>query len=241
MSVRKLTALGLLAMMLVAAALFAGRGQARPGLTVVRLSTAQSEFQAGVLNSGNWGEFNGGVHEVNNDNYVVGNFTGNGGLRVRNYFSFDASLLPGCARSASLQVPFPPGAGSGDAGFSTAGALYVLRDVATDAFTLNQTSGPNLAIFDDLGSGATYGSKFVPTVGPYSAEAFVIPLNTPAAIHDLNTAFLSGRFFSVGGMIAGEPVNTWILGMTPPVGPPPLFAERPTNLLVTVGPCNVGS
>jgi hypothetical protein len=172
---------------------------------------------------------------------VVGNFTGNGGLRVRNYFSFDASLLPGCARSASLQVPFPPGAGSGDQGFSTAGALYMLHDVATDAFTLNRTGGPDPAIFDDLGSGAVYGSKLVPTVGPYRAEAFVIPLNMPAALHDLNTAFSSGGFFSVGGMIAGEPVDTWILGETPPVGPPPLFAERPASLLVTVGPCNFAS
>jgi hypothetical protein len=241
MSVRKLTALGLLATLLIVAALFAAQGKARSSLAVVKLSTAQSEFHPGILNSGNWAEFGGGLHEVNNDNYVVGNFTGNGGLRVRNYFSFDASLLPGCARSASLQVPFPPDAGSGDQGFSTAGALFVLHDVSTDAFTLNQTGGPNLAIFDDLGSGAVYGSKFVPTVGPYGAEAFVIPLNTPAGIHDLNSAFLSGGFFSVGGMLAGEPINTWIFGRTPPVGPPPLLAERPTNLLVTVGPCNFRS
>jgi hypothetical protein len=103
MSVQKLTALSLLTTLLIAAGLFAGRGQARSSLAVVKLSTAQSEFHPGILNSGNWAEFGGGLHEVNNDNYVVGNFTGNGGLRVRNYFSFDASLLPGCARSASLR------------------------------------------------------------------------------------------------------------------------------------------
>jgi hypothetical protein len=112
--------------------------------------------------------------------------------------------------------------------------------VATDAFTLNQTGGPNLAVFEDLGTGAVYGSRFLPTVGPYKAEAFVIPLG-PAAVRDLNGAFSNGGFFSVGGMLAGEPIDTWIFGRTPPVGPPPLFAERPSSLLVTIGPCNFGS
>jgi hypothetical protein len=239
MTVRKLVALGLLATMLIAAGLLVAQAEARSSLVVVRLSTDQGEFQPGIPNSGNWAEFGGGGHEVNNPNYVVGNFGPlAGGLRVRNYFTFDASLLPGCARSATLQVPVSPGGGSGDFGFSKAGALFVLHDVSTDAFTLNQTGGPNLAIFDDLGTGAVYGSRFLPTVGPFGAEAFVVPLNTPAAVRDLNSAFLSGGFFSVGGMLAGEPDDTWILGRTPPVGPPPLLALRPTSLLVTVGPCS---
>jgi hypothetical protein len=115
-----------------------------------------------------------------------------------------------------------------------------VHDVSTDPVTLNTTGGPNVAIFDDLGSGAVYGSKFEPTAPPYAGDAFVIPLNSRAAIQDLNTAAFTDSFFSVGGMIAGEPPETWLFGLTPSINPT-TGLKRPVNLLVTVGPCSFRS
>jgi hypothetical protein len=225
MSLRKLVALGLVAAALVVAALLAAQARARSS-SVVKLSTDQSEFAPGTLNNGWWD--NTGFHLVGLDNY----FAGNSVIRHRDFFTFDASLLPGCARSASLQVPISTFAPSP----STAGGLYVMHDVSTDPITLNTTGGPNVSIFDDLGSGAVYGSKFEPTAPPYAGDAFVIPLNTPAALHDLNAAAVTDSFFSIGGMIAGEPPETWLFGSTPVINPT-TGLKRPVNLLVTVGPC----
>jgi hypothetical protein len=250
MSVRKLATLGVTATALVVSAVFAAQLQARSSFATVRLSTGQGEFQPGTLNNGWWND--AGLHQLSHDNYIVGNDTQEGGEGVtRDFFTFDTSAVTGCARSATLQIPwispgpapgFPPPflPGSGDRpGGSPAGGLYMVHDVSTDPFTLNATSGPNTAIFDDLGTGAVYGSRFLQTVGPYAAEAAVVAVNTSAALHDLNRAIRSGGFFSVGGMIAGEPTNTWTFAFTP------VFdgngVNRPVSLLVTVGPCSSGS
>jgi hypothetical protein len=62
------------------------------------LSTSQSEFTPGLLNNGLWNSF--GQHLINNfDNYAVGR---NVAPQLRDFFTFDASLLGGCARSARL-------------------------------------------------------------------------------------------------------------------------------------------
>jgi hypothetical protein len=226
MSLRKPATLALIAAALVVAALLAAQAQARSSFLVVKLSTDQSEFAPGTLNNGWWDST--GSHTIGLDNY----FAGNSVLSHRDFFTFDASLLPGCARSASLQLPIQTFASSP----STAGALYVLHDVSTDPVTLNTTGGPNVAIFDDLGTGAAYGSKFEPTAPPYAGDAFVIPLNASAFIPDLNAAALTDSFFSIGGMIAGEPPETWLFGGTPSINPT-TGLKRPVNLLVTVGPC----
>jgi hypothetical protein len=233
MSLRKLTALGLVATTLVAGALLAGRAEAR-SLATFTLTTDQSEFSQGLLTSGWWNS--NGTHRVDLDNYCVGNGC-TAGLILRDFFSFDASLLPGCARSATLQIPTQFNSGSGDFFGSTAGGTLVLHDVSTDPLTLNTTAGPNPAIFDDLGTGAFYGSRFFPTVAPYASDSFTLTLSL-AAIHDLNAAFLKNDFFSIGGMIAGEPPTTWLFGFTPILGP---HGKRPVNLIVTIGTCGPGS
>lgn len=232
MSLRKLVAVGLLATALVVTALFAARAQARSTLPMVKLSTADSEFAPGTLNNGWWNI--AGAHVIGNDNYTVGNRLGQ---TWRDFFTFDASLLPGCARSVTLQIPTSSFSGSGDNGGATTGGNLVLHDVSTDPVTLNTTAGPDLTIFNDLGTGAFYGSRFLPTVGPYAGDSFTLTLST-AAIHDLNTAALDGDFFSIGGMIAGEPAETALFGFTPVIGP---LGKRPVNLLVTLGACTFSS
>jgi hypothetical protein len=226
MSLRKPAALGLLATALIVTALFAARAQARSSQVFETLSTSQSEFAPGILNNGWWSST--GTHILNNDNYGVGMAQG---LTVRDFFTFDASLLGGCARSARLQIP--RGLESGEIGGATTGATLALHDVSTDALTLNRTTGPNLAIFVDLGTGASYGSRFFPTAPPFVSDSFVAYLNA-AGVQALNAAFLAGGFFSIGGMLLGEPVNTFLFGLTPMIGP---LGKRPVNLVVTTGAC----
>ena len=218
MTVRKLGAMGLLATALIAAALFAARAEARSAQTVVKLSTSQSEIAPGSFNQGWWAST--GLHFISFENYIVGD-DGSRFAPFRNFFIFDASLLPGCARNASLQIPRH--VGSGDEGLATTGALYTLHDVSTDPVTLKTGSG-NVAVFDDLGSGAFYGSTFLPTVAPYASDSFIVPLNA-TGLAALNAAALSDALFSVGGMIAGEPVNTYLFGFS---------GGLPVNLIVTV-------
>jgi hypothetical protein len=225
MHFRKLVALGLTAAALAVAALFAAQAGARPAFMTVTLQTSQSEFSPGVLNNGWWDDT--GIHTPNG-NYIVGQL----GPVFRDFFTFDASLLSGCARAAKLQIP--RGDGSGDIGGAATGAFFELHDVTTDLLTLNTGTGPDTAIFDDLGSGASYGGRFLPTGAPYAADSFVITLNT-AAVHDLNAAFLNSDFFSIGGMITGEPFFTFLFGGTPVFTPTDV--ARPVNLIVTVGPC----
>jgi hypothetical protein len=129
MSLRKPAALGLLATALIVTALFAARAQARSSQVFETLSTSQSEFAPPFLNTGFWTNF--GAH--GRDGYTVGRFTV---TTLRDYFTFDASLLGGCARSARLQIP--RGLESGDLpGGATTGTTLVLHDVSTDALTLN--------------------------------------------------------------------------------------------------------
>ena len=230
MTLRRLAVLGLLATALIVTALFAARAQARSAAPVVTLRTTDSEFTPGTQNAGWWDD--AGFHGVGNDNYEVGVAPDLTPEILRNFFTFDASTVPGCARNARLQIPSGPGSGSGDFGGVTTGAFYALHDVETDALTLNTTSG-DVAVFDDLGSGASYGTTFEPTVAPYRSDSFVVTLNG-AGLADLNSAILSGDFFSVGGMIAGEPDLTSLFGFTPIAGP---SGDRSVNLLITIGPC----
>jgi hypothetical protein len=215
--------LGLVTAVLIVTALFAAQAQARSTLSVQRLSTNQSEFTPDIQNRGWWDDT--GSHELGNDNYLAGL----DGRVFRDFFSFDASRLSGCARSATLQIP--RGLESGEDGFATTGATLVLHDVSTDALTLNATAGPNVGIFDDLGTGAVYGSRFFLTAPPFAGDAFVVTLNG-AALQGLNAAVQSGGFFSIGGMLLDETVvDTFLFAVTQSN-----FNRRPVTLLVTTGP-----
>jgi hypothetical protein len=227
MSYGKRAALGLLTAALVVTSVLAARAQARGAYQVVTLSTNQSEIVNGFQNEGWWTE--AGIHIVTDDNYFTGSL---GGENFRDFFIFDASLVQGCARRAVLQVPH--GDGSGDLGMVATGALLALHGVTTDPVVLKSGRAVSPEIFTDLGDGASYGSFFEPTAAPYKAEVFVVTLSA-AGLADLNAAIRARSFFSVGGMIVGEPVNTALFFDTPILDA--AGSKRPTNLLVTVGPC----
>jgi hypothetical protein len=227
MSHGKRAGLGLLTAALVVTAVLAAGAQARGAYQVVTLSTNQSEIVSGFQNEGWWDE--AGLHIVTDDNYFAGSV---GGENFRDFFTFDASRVPGCARNATLQVPH--GHGSGDLGMVATGALLALHGVTTDPVLLKSGKGVSPEIFTDLGDGTFYGSFFEPTAAPYRAEVFLATLNG-AGLADLNAAIRARSFFSLGGMIVGEPADTALFFDTPIVDA--AGHKRPTNLLVTVGPC----
>jgi hypothetical protein len=161
--------------------------------TVQTLTTSQSAFDPGVKNQGWW---SGTIaNNDSNDNYIV-----TAGSE-RDFFTFDARSA--CrALGATLRLTR----------FDQTGPLtFSLWDVATPAPVLNANDGTSQTIYDDLGSGTTFGSF---TVAPGSAtDVLSFPLNA-AGVAAFNAA--RGGFFSVGGSAAPE---GYVYGFSgPPAG-----------------------
>jgi hypothetical protein len=150
-------------------------------------STSDSQFDPGVDNQGWWSDTS--FNQDNNDNY----FTGRDVFTVhRSFFSFDLSLLTGTVVSARLEVVRYLYSSRDDS------EVLGLFDVSTDAATLNNNTGVSAAIYNDLGTGTSYGTFVVNRHSFSDTETFNFLLN-PAAIVDINAA--RGGFFSIGGAI----------------------------------------
>jgi Tol biopolymer transport system component len=179
----------------VAAWRAAGPGPA-PQIEV--FSTSGRPFTPGVRNQGWWNWNPNGVNQDHNDNYFVGVSDEDEG-EYRNFFTFDLSSLTGQVISARLEIT-RFGYGSPDPS-ETLG----LFDVSTDARTLNNNVGVSAAIFEDLGTGTSYGTVEVSRSGE-PADVLSVPLNA-AAVADINAA--AGGFFSIGGrLLSAEPHQT---------------------------------
>lgn len=155
------------------------------------LNTSDGQFDPGVDNQGWWSpSFS---NNDGNDNYFVGTFDG-GTTQLRNFFTFDLSGVSLAGHNivgAVLQVR--RGSGSGNPT-----ETITFFHVATAAATLNANDGISTAIFDDLGTGTSYGTYSVSTTGnPDSLVSFQLGA---AAIADITTAAGAG-FFSVGGAL----------------------------------------
>ena len=195
--------------------LLAFEGVAAP----VTLSTADNPFTPGVLNQGFWSDTR--AEAQGNDNY----FTGYLEEAVvpntaRGYFSFDLSSLSGSVDAATLQIRL--GGSESPDSVETLG----LFDVSTDANTLSTRGVVDLGIYDDLGSGASYGTLDI-TVGQSRDTILQIPLS-PAALADVNASL--GSFFSVGATLltlGQTQVNEFVFGNS--IG-------RPNQLVLNVVP-----
>ena len=160
----------------------------------VTLDTSTSEFTPGTRNQGWWSPTDGNAN--NNASYIVGSLSvGNTNFQFNNFFTF---LLPeelGTITSANLLVERGVGTGPAD-------LTYNLWDVSTPASVLNDKANnlPNAAIYNDLGSGTSYGSFLVSTSGN-STDILNFSLNANA-LADLNTHISDGGFFSIGGSIS---------------------------------------
>jgi hypothetical protein len=130
------------------------------------------------------------------DNYFVGALEGD---ILRCFFTFDLAALDVAGKdvvAARLEVTRYE--------FSSPYGLEMLGlfDVSTDAVILNQKSGTDLTIWEDLGSGTNYGLfPVTPLVSIYDRwQTAVYDLNV-AALADIQAA--AGGFFSIGGSLQG--------------------------------------
>ncbi|MEM9342474.1 MAG: VPLPA-CTERM sorting domain-containing protein [Pseudomonadota bacterium] len=153
------------------------------------IGTDEGLVSPGRDNQGWWNDTFGNSNS-NNDNYIVG--MSSGGSEYRNYFTFDLSGLVGqVITSIELQVR--------RYGQTSAGN-YTLWDVDTSAADLAQRNTLDTSIFNDLGSGDSYGSTFVATGG--STNDVISFTLSGDAIADANAAI--GGYFSVGGTFDGS-------------------------------------
>lgn len=153
--------------------------------------TSSSRFDQGAKNQGWWSSTV--PNDTLNDNYLVGRLDSS---RIhRNFFTFDLSSLSLSERTltaASLELTRFSFAGD------ATGETYGLFDVSTDAATLNNNNGLNPGIFNDLGSGTSYGTFGVAPYDHSPTETLRFELNQ-AALRDISAA--TGGFFSIGGAL----------------------------------------
>lgn len=148
---------------------------------VITYSTAQSPFDAGVLNQGWWSATRSNTDS--NDNHYTGVA---GSDSLRSFYTFDLSQLVGTVTSATLRIQ------RGDQGGNVNVKFY---DVSTTASVVNNNSGVSSTIFDDLGTGNSYGS-FQVSDGAFNTY-LSFSLNAQA-LTDINA---TTGFFTIGAMV----------------------------------------
>lgn len=152
------------------------------GATTQLFNTSENRFDTDIDNQ-SWWTASGDSNFDLNDNYILRD-------DHRNFFTFDLTRLRKRALAATLQVRR----------YSYRGQeteTIEFFDVTTDAATLNNNVGPNQAIYDDLGSGVSYGRFEVSSVGN-NTDILSFSLNEDA-VADINAAV--GGFFSIGGVL----------------------------------------
>jgi hypothetical protein len=163
---------------------------------ILIFDTSDSQFDVGVDNQGYWSDTLSNYDE--NDNYSLGiNFSGD---FSRNFFSFDLSTQNLPVISATLELTRFNYLSSAES------ETFGLFDVSTDAATLNNNVGTSESIYNDLGSGVSYGQFEVLSEG-LSTDELSFELNA-AALSDINAA--KGGWFSIGGALLsfGSPVGS---------------------------------
>jgi hypothetical protein len=169
------------------------------GSTMV-LNTTSNEFNPGSANQGWWSPTSGNSN--NNDNYIAGT---TGGSQYNDYFSFDLDPV----RATGLAIKNVTLNTEKFMVFSDTGKTfqdYALFDVSTDAATLsNKSSGPNAAIFTDLGTGKNYGSYTIPVDNTIDSTILSLGLDNQAVL-DINAALAGPTFFSIGGTLIPQSV-----------------------------------
>ena len=162
-----------------------------------------------ALDSGQYvfNPFIGASHDPSNTNYLSGK---SGEPESRNFFVFDLSGVVGQITGAELRL-FNPAAGFS----STAGPTetYTVFNVSTPISTLRAggTGIELVPVFDDLGSGVSYGSRVMSATD--NAALVHINLNS-AALDDLSSA--TGQFALGGAVTSLSPGFTvqFVFGFT---------------------------
>lgn len=169
-----------------------------PGPSTFTFNTSDDPFDEGVDNQGEWRQCIESYSEDSDDGYGLF-FTS--GCMTRPFFSFHLSALPGnlTVRAATLEIQR-----YGACAANQESEPVSFFDVSTPAPQLNENSGHNNAIFEDLGSGTSYGT-FNISKGGDPTDLLSFPLNQ-AAVSDINAA--AGGWFSVGAKLDDPwPIN----------------------------------
>lgn len=161
----------------------------------ITFNTSDNQFDAGVDNQGWWSTTRPAVDS--NANYGTGD-AANGDI-LRSFFTFDLATLD-LSGQTILSATFE--AVRYNYVSSNPNETIALYDVTTGAATLNNNVGTSAAIFDDLGSGVSYGSFVVPSYSSSNVLLLSFTLNA-AALADIASA--AGGFFSIGGSL--ESIN----------------------------------
>jgi hypothetical protein len=174
---------------LAASVLFASSAHA----ALITFDTTQSPFTPGVKNQGWWSDTRPNTDA--NENYFIGLETIQTDGLSRNFFTFDLSsldLVGSVVTSAVLELT--------RFGYVTASPSETIEffDVSTAAATLNHNVGTSAAIFEDLGTGVSYGSFVVPSYSSSNVLTLTFSLNQ-AALAAITSA--TGNFFSIGGTL----------------------------------------
>lgn len=147
-----------------------------------------------------------GSHSPTNGNYIAGLCSDCGGRIFRNFFVFE---VPAAIVAASAVLSLDTATYDS----LNASETYTLFDVSTAVSDLIGGTG-GMAAYDDLGTGAMFGSRVYSGVDALQTRA--IPLNA-AALAAIAAA--SGGTFAIGGAIespstsVSEPVSLAILGL----------------------------
>jgi hypothetical protein len=158
-------------------------------------NTSDSQFTPGVDNQGWWSDTHSNFDT--NDNY----FNGQGSVlaQMRSFFTFDLSSLSGTVVSATLELTRYE-----YASFDPTETIEFF-DVSIPAAALNNNIGTSTAIYNDLGSGTSYGSFIVPAYPFSDTETLSFALSAAAAA-DINAS--SPGFFSIGGSLTSDGSQT---------------------------------
>lgn len=150
---------------------------------------------------------NVGYHNPDNTNYVVGDCylpQCSNLVTYRNFFVFDLSGVAGDIVSATLLIENPPdGYNSNDPA-----ETWTTFNVMTPVPTLVAGGSGLTSIYDDLGSGQTFGSAVV-----ISTNTLVPMVVNPVGLSALNAQI--GDQFAIGGAITtldGDLNREWIFG-----------------------------
>lgn len=157
--------------------------------SVVLSTDSPPAFNPGTRNQGWWSDTI--AQSAGNDNYFAGFLDLGTPNSARGFFTFDLSTVAKPVSAAKLRIRL---AGSSSPDLVETIGLF---DVSTDAATLNSKGVVDVSIFEDLGTGTTYGSTDV-MVGIPEDTILEFPLNA-AALADINSQL--GSYFSVGASL----------------------------------------
>jgi hypothetical protein len=125
-----------------------------------------------------------GIHDASNQNYIAGLCSDCGGARYRNFFVFDLSSIAGSITSAILRL---------DTANVVSSGIYDLFDVSTPISTLMAGGSGLTGIYNDLGSGSTFGSIGLLNTQDHQLVDITFNANGLAALN------ASSGLFAVGG------------------------------------------